>query len=179
MTASDDQPLLPTITSRCQLIPFAPLSLDDAAEVIRKITPETSPEQARTLASLTNGCPGRAKSLHSDEVLTLYNDCLQSIQAVPGLSMAESVEQSLALAARAAELKDGLDTLFDLLAINFKDSMVAQLCAAGEEVVLIREDWNLGQLSAKVDAIDAARRELARNCNRVLVCEVLLLDLFA
>ena len=46
-----------------------------------------------------------------------------------------------------------------------------------DQVVRAREQWNLTQLSDKVQAMGSARRALARNCNQGLVCEALMLDL--
>jgi DNA polymerase-3 subunit delta' len=41
-----------------------------------------------------------------------------------------------------------------------------------------RELWNFKQLSAKIEAVDYAEAALNRNCNKGLVCEVLMLNLF-
>jgi DNA polymerase-3 subunit delta' len=176
LIASETQPLLPTILSRCQVIPFAPLTMEQAGTVIRDNDPELPPEDARALAVLTGGCPGRVHQLHSDDVLDLRNNCLESLSA-GGRNEAESVELALDLAGRMAELKDGLETLFDLLAIAFKEQMVSDLCAA--EPAAARERWSLQQLSDMVQAVDSARRDLVAHCNRGLVCEVLLLELFS
>jgi DNA polymerase-3 subunit delta' len=45
-------------------------------------------------------------------------------------------------------------------------------------VMRARERWNVQQFSAKIAAIDLAKQALARNCNRGLTSEVLLLNLF-
>ncbi len=182
LIASESENVLATIISRCQVIPFVPLTTSQAAQIISRINPELDPEEAHTLALLTGGCPGRMEALHDEEVLLLRNDCIQTLLQ-PGLSEAESVELALELAARMAKLKDGLDALFDLLAIFYKEALVAALChkesAGDRELDAARERWNLRKLSAMIEAVDAARRELASNCNRALVCEALLLELFA
>jgi DNA polymerase-3 subunit delta' len=182
LIASESEPVLPTIISRCQVIPFAPLTIDQAAMVINKLNPQLDSKEAHTLAVLTSGCPGQVEVLHSEEVLELRNDCIQAL-LTGSQTEAGSVELALDLAGRVAELKDGLDTFFDLLAIFFKDNMVAILCdgeGSGDgDVDAARESWNLQQLSDMVKAVDFARRGLARNCNRGLVCEVLLLELIS
>ncbi|RWX46530.1 DNA polymerase III, delta prime subunit [Candidatus Electrothrix aarhusensis] len=182
LVAADSEPLLDTIVSRCQVIPFRSLSVDQATAIIQRNHPEFDGEEAEAMAKLTGGCPGQAGTLYNDEVLLLHKECMQALLSDGG-SQAESLEQALHLASRLAELKDGLDQLFDLLALSFKENMIALL---GEEKQATlgassdgREYWNLQRLSAMVDAINAARRQLARNCNRALVCEVLLLELFA
>ncbi|MEA2115368.1 MAG: DNA polymerase III subunit delta' [Thermodesulfobacteriota bacterium] len=182
LIASESEPILPTIISRCQVISFAPLTMDQAATVISRLNPQLDSKEAHTLAVLTSGCPGQVEVLHSEEVLELRNDCIQAL-LTGSQADAGSVELALDLAGRVADLKGGLDTFFDLLAIFFKENMVAILCdgeGSGDgEVDAARESWNLQQLSDMVKAVDSARRGLARNCNRGLVCEVLMLELFA
>jgi len=39
------------------------------------------------------------------------------------------------------------------------------------------KNWSSDELFAKLQAIDKAEKQLARNCNRALVCEVLLFSL--
>jgi DNA polymerase-3 subunit delta' len=186
LVAADSEPLLDTIISRCQVIPFMALSAEQAVAIIQCNHPNFDAEEAEALAKLTGGCPGQAGTLYNDEVLLLHKECIQALSADNG-TQAESLEQALYLAVRLAEIKNGLDQLFDLLALSLKENMIALLsenkltdldvpsAARGEA----RERWNLQRLSAMVDAVDAARRQLARNCNRALVCEVLLLELFA
>jgi len=176
LIASESQPILPTILSRCQVIPFTPLTPDQTSGIIRTLEPGLTPEDARSLAVLSGGCPGQVRQLHSDDVLELRNSCLGALSS-GGRSAAESVELALDLAGRMAELKEGLETLLDLMAVDFKERMVRRLCAAEPDAA--REDWSLPQLSDMVQAVDSARSGLAANCNRGLVCEVLVLELFS
>jgi DNA polymerase-3 subunit delta' len=182
LVAADSEPLLDTIISRCQVIPFRSLSVDQAVAIIQRNHPEFNAEEAESLAKLTGGCPGQAGTLYNDAVLGLHKECIQALLSDSG-SQAESLEQALYLANRLAELKDGLDQFFDLLALSFKENMIALLSEEKQAGLGGpsggRERWNLHRLSDMVDAVDAARRQLARNCNRALVCEVLLLELLA
>jgi len=182
LVASDSEPILSTIISRCQLIPFVPLSLDEAAAVIHSIDPELPPEEARAMSALTGGCPGQAMAMHDEEILQLRSACIQALLATDR-SEAVSVEAALDLAGRVTDSKEGLDLLVDLLAVFFKDVMVAVLCDAESQqdadLERARERWNLQQLSDMVQAVDNAGPALARNCNRALVCEVMMLELFS
>ena len=181
LIASESEPVLPTIISRCQVIPFAPLTMDQAAMVISRLHPQLDSQEVQALAMLTGGCPGQVQNLLSEEVLGLRTDCISALSA-DNRTEAESVELALDMAGRMAGLKDGLTTFLDLLAVFIKEQMVATLCdSAGAEVRKMeraRESWNLQQLSDMIAALESARRELARNCNSGLVCEVLMLDLF-
>lgn len=178
LIASDAEPMLDTIISRCQIIPFAPLTEEQTAQVIRQTHPQLSSEEVRTMAKLTGGCPGRTDALHSSEVIKLHQECLASLLA-SSPSKAQAVEQALALAGQLAELKDDLNLFFDLLSLSFKEMMLTALGSrAGAHLASARARWSLPQLSALVEAVEAARSDVARNCSRALVCEVLLLELF-
>ncbi len=173
--------LLATILSRCQVIPFTPLPLRLAAEIIQRHKPQLDGAGCLALAALVDGCPGQALTMEADGILALYQRLLDAIVADQG-GRAERVEKALALAAELAECKEGVEPLLALLRIFFKNGMAARTavaCAAfAPEVLRARERWNLQQLSAKISAIDLAEQALARNCNRGLTSEVLLLDLF-
>ena len=180
LIASDAEPVLPTIVSRCQVIPFTPMAPDETAIVLSRIYPEHTSDEIQTLVQLSGGCPGRLQDEHSGQILTLRQECIQLISTTDG-GAARSVEQALELAVRMAELKEGLPTLFDMLALFFKDVMLAklgqQVQAGGDEMDQARERWNLQQLSDMVETVDHAHLAIARNCNRGLVCEVMLLQL--
>jgi DNA polymerase-3 subunit delta' len=173
--------LLDTIVSRCQVIPFAPLPLALAAEIIRRSRPELDEAGGLALAELAGGCPGQALALEADSVLALYQRIVEELLARPGAA-AERVERALALAVELAEVKEGMELLLTLLRIFCKNGMAARTaiaaCAFAPEALRARERWNLHQLSAKMQAIDLAEQALARNCNRGLTSETLLLDLF-
>ncbi|GBE12464.1 DNA polymerase III subunit tau [bacterium BMS3Bbin14] len=187
LIASASEPMLPTILSRCQVIPFFPLPVGLAADILLRLDPHLQRDEALDLAGLTDGCPGRARSLDTDGVPAMRNEILEALLA-PAAGEAEAMENALALAARAAELKDGLPSLLDLLRIFFQEVMVASLtgsrpkgeaCTAAGHIDRARERWNLTQLSDSIKSIDYAEKALGRNCNRALVCEVLFLNLFA
>jgi hypothetical protein len=143
-------------------------------------------ESARTLAELADGCPGRTRGLDHAGLLQLHRDILAGLLAAHA-SAADRTLTALGLAARAATLSDGLETLLDLLRRFFKEAM-ATLCRRRDQAThrkqafppdWARERWNLPELSDRIGAIDFALRGLTRNCNRQLVCEVLFLRLLA
>jgi len=173
--------LLDTIVSRCQVIPFAPLPLALAAGIIRTRRPELDDPGSLALAALADGCPGQALAIEADGILALYGRIVEALLATHDKA-AERVERALALAVDLAEAKEGIAPLLALLRIFLKDTMAARtgtsVCSEAPEVERARERWNLQQLSAKMAAVDLAEQALARNCNRGLTSEVLLLDLF-
>lgn len=185
--ASDSAPVLPTILSRCQMIPFAPLSHDQAADVILGQAPDLDRDQALQLARITEGAPGRALAIEAGDALALYAR-LASALADPRLRGPAAVEEALALAADMAALKEELTVLLGLLKTLLKDALLVGLDRrtadtdtdpAIKEAWRIRERWNLSRLSDKMDAVEYAEKALAGNCNRGLVCDVLMLQLMS
>ncbi|RUM39929.1 MAG: DNA polymerase III subunit delta' [Desulfobulbus sp.] len=185
LVASDNEPVLPTILSRCQVVSFAPLAYPLAADVIRRQNPELEHDQALKLARITEGSPGRALAIEAGEALALFARVAAAL-ADPHLSGAAAVEEALFLAAEMAALQEELPLLFGLLKTLFKEALLLGLgkesVATGVETGIkeagrIRERWNLSRLSDKMDAVDYAEKALAGNCNRGLVCDVLMVRL--
>lgn len=180
LVGNSAEAMLETIVSRCQVIPFVALPLDVAAAIIGQHRPDLDAAGCQALAALTGGCPGQALALEADGVLPVFRHIIEAIVA-GGTSPAMRIEQALGLAVELADCKDGLELVLQLLRIFLKDLMAARsgvvLPTMGPEVVRARERWNLDQLSAKMAAVDLAEQALARNCNRSLTSEVLLLEL--
>ena len=187
LTADESEPLLATITSRCQVIPFYFLPLDTTADILVGLDSTINKDRAQTLAAISGGCPGRAQTFDSDDLLKLHSDIMNGLLK-NHQNEADQTEAALLLAAETAEKKDSLETVLDLLRIFFKEVMITLMhssrLTAGPSymephIAHARERWNLAQLSDSINAIDFARKALARNCNRQMVCEVLFLQLLA
>ena len=173
--------ILATIVSRCQVIPFAPLPLPLAAEIIGAHRPEMEAADCQALAALAEGCPGQALALEAEGILPLYRRLVTALTVEPD-RLAVRVETALALAAEMAALGESEPHLLVLLRIFLKNSLAARAGVSRpdwpDEILRARERWNLVQLSAKMAAIERTEKALARNCSRSLASEVLLLELF-
>lgn len=119
LLGSAKETLLPTIVSRCQVIPFFPLSPADAAAVIAVHSPELSQEDAAILAALADGSPGRALTIQTSGLFDLFQDFLTTIlQSYENKSL--QVEQGLLLGGRISQLKEELPVFLQLLRIFLK-----------------------------------------------------------
>lgn len=185
LTAVDSEPILPTIISRCQVIPFYPLPAKLASEVITRENDNISHEEALYLANMSGGCPGVAQTFDTEELLPTYEKTVH-VLLNPGQRQADRIESALLLAQETAGMKEGLEQLFHLMRLFFKDTMIARLgdpddstdrLSTDSNILQARERWNLAQLSDKVQVVDFMTKALARNCNRQMVCEVLFLKL--
>jgi DNA polymerase-3 subunit delta' len=78
-----------------------------------------------------------------------------------------------------AALKEELPSLLGLLKIWLRDLLLSE----NQDHEMIQNEskpvknWNSAELFARLQAIGRAENELSRNCNRNLVCEVLLFKL--
>ncbi|MEK6201231.1 MAG: DNA polymerase III subunit delta' [Desulfobulbaceae bacterium] len=185
LTAAASRDVLTTISSRCQVIPFFNLGQEETVQVLLREKPELEPETARLLARLSEGCPGQALLFYRSEMVALWREVV-ALVSDPGKDGSRDVGLLLQAAENMAALKEELLSLFGLLRIWLRDMLVAgSLGQVGHEQVARDESqrenkqksWSSRQLFDKLDAVDRAEKELGRNCNRTLVCEVLLFQL--
>ncbi len=172
LTAEASQEILPTLTSRCQVIPFSQLSIDDTTTIL--VSRGMDRETAVLLARLAEGSPGKALLFQKTDMIVLWRKIVAFLSD-PAIDADRDVGLLLSHAENMAALKDELPALLGLLKIWVRDLLM------GEErqnaVVPLLKKWNSSELLARLQALDRAGRELARNCNRNLICEVLLFKL--
>jgi len=180
LTADESGKVLPTILSRCQVIPFFPLPYDEVASTL-VAADGMDLDEATALARLAEGSLGRARLLHDKGLLAERASIAATLCRCPAGSLA-SIGPILAMADQAAARKDDLPELLALLAIWFRDLILHQMGAPGAHLaspdlaaLLHAADarWSLPRLLRNLELIAAARRQLARNCRATLVCEVL------
>lgn len=180
LTAVEAAGILPTIVSRCQVIPFYPLPYEQVSAALAN--EGLSADQAYVMASIAEGSIGRARDLAKTDLLTVRK---KIVEGLTGLTAEQpgAVERLFSLAEQAALLKDELGDLLELLKLWLKDLMV--LGAGGPAEALVNHDlrhilpaagqrWNAAQLVERVALIQQAQKQLRHNCNRAFVCEVLL-----
>ncbi len=186
LTADASQEVLATIASRCQAIPFYALREEDCVAVLLENRPELEPENARMLARLAEGSPGRALLLQEAEMTELLGE-LVAVTSDPRVDGERDVDLLLMLAEKMAGLKEHLPSFLGLVRLWLKDTLMV-LYAPGRPTGLYGfgvapdapvKNWSSADLFAKLQAVDRAERELQRNCNRALVCEVLMFHLHA
>jgi DNA polymerase III subunit delta' len=185
LTADSSREVLPTITSRCQVVPFYNLDQDDTVQILLAKEDGLDRETAELLARLSEGSPGRARLLLKTEMVAVMKKVVAVISD-PALDADRDAGALLQTAAMMAELKDNLPPLLGLLRIWLRDQLM-RACGLpkgmGESADTVDREvggvtnWGADRLFAQLQAINRAEQELARNCNRTLVCEVLLFKL--
>lgn len=190
LTGDEAGGILPTILSRCQVIPFFPLSVEGVATILARDA-GIDRSAAATLAAVAEGSLSRARLLQQQELLPLREEILTMLLD-HRLEQPEAVEAVLAAAERCALLKEDLEDFLDLLATCFHDLALLATSPDGPAHEQARPPinrdltalldraktrWNFHQLGERLDHLRRAKQQLARNCNRGLVCEVLFFDL--
>ena len=185
LTADSSRELLPTIASRCQVVPFHALSETDTVRILEGMPGRPDPVTAHLLARLSEGSPGRAAMfLQTDMIETMKK--VVSVIVNPDHDGDRDLGILLKTAEMMAELKENLPPFLGLLKIWLRDQLMlvsglpercgsAGLVLTGEDGH--RKSQNLRQFFAGLHAVNRAEKELGRNCNRTLVCEVLLFNL--
>lgn len=184
LTAESSQEILTTISSRCQAIAFQALSETDTVRVIRDREPELGEQTAHLLARLAEGSPGRALLLHDAEMMPIFG---QVAAAVSNAAVDGDRDAGLLLrrAEEMAGLKEQLPPFLGLLRLWLRDMLFGDedpgsqtgLRGWGLEDGQELKYWSSEEIFAKLRAVDRAEEALRRNCNRTLVCEVLLFQL--
>jgi DNA polymerase-3 subunit delta' len=181
LTSAEPEQLLPTLLSRCQLIPLHPLAPEEiAAALIERWGAEA--DTARDLAALANGRLGWAvQALEQPDLLGQRADLLASLAGLTGAPRAERIRQAGTLASDAEAARQTLE----LWTLWWRDVVLAacgatNLATTGEaRAAAERQGRALGRERAQafLQALLDARAALDQNANARLTFEVLMLDL--
>ena len=139
-TADDPENLLPTITSRCELLRLRPMPLDELAQELQSRR-QLDPERAQLIAHIAAGRPGYALRLAEDETLmaargAYLEDCLK----LTGFSRLERLvfTESLVKSRERAEAKGELRIELTYWLSFWRDVL---LTALGEAAPLANLDY--------------------------------------
>ena len=193
LNATEPLDLLSTIVSRCQRVPFRPLSVDDMTYWLVK-EKSMDEEEAAVLASSSGGSLGRALKMSRGDFVQKRQEWLQRLIGLSGLSMEKAID--MALDCVREDKKQGLDAseaweanLMDMLAIWetwYRDLLLVR--AGGLKHLIINADFfhklqntaekfKIEDLKKSIFAIDQSQRDLRRMQNTKLVMEHTILSL--
>jgi DNA polymerase-3 subunit delta' len=181
LTADSAENLLPTISSRCEILRLRPTSVTNLEEVLRSRR-NLDPEKAGFYAHLANGRVGTAlQYAEHPEVLENRKAMLDDFERLLGSSLRERFAYSESLARNRDGVKGVLQTWFTYA----RDLMM--ICNGSENAVTnIDRKVELCGLAAKitqaealqiVKAVDDAMAALEANGHMRLLTDVLFVDL--
>jgi DNA polymerase-3 subunit delta' len=172
--------MLPTVRSRCQVVRLDPLGTEDVVRVL--VAGGLPVEHARRLAPLAEGCPGRALALEAEGAARARERMLAALPGLTTLTAAEigTLAHELgrgacetALSTAVAWYRDLLHTALagDALALANGDAAAALAAAAARTTP--------ARVLRQLEAVCASLEAVARNANRTLALETMLLALRA
>lgn len=184
LTVEEADDTLATIRSRCQIVPFYPLAAEQIAKVLRDKIPSLDPQAAGTVAALAEGSLGLALQLARQEMTAFRLELITALSKLPP-EQPESIRSILRLAETAASFKEELPKMLSFLAFWLRDLLLFNVGQQAkivnlDLVPLLEQDskkWSPQQIISRLDCIARAEQQLARNCNRSMVCEVLFFSL--
>jgi len=181
LTAESGEALLPTITSRCEILRLRPVSLEETSRGLHNIW-GIEPDQASLLAHISNGRPGYARYLHQNpEELAQRSEWLDDHQE---LLRADRVSR-FAYADKISKDKDRFQQALQVWLTFWRDVMLA---AAHTDAPLtnIDREKEITSLAERIEvstahhiaaAIENTITGLRKNINARLAAEVLLLEM--
>ncbi|MFV1957495.1 MAG: hypothetical protein ACC669_08555, partial [bacterium] len=180
LIAPDRDSVLPTISSRCQVLSFAPLGRDVVRDLLKKSG--VGGERAELLSSMARGSMERAFTYHSDEVPEKLAEEFE-----PLASLHKSANKELLdLAERWGRNREEALGILDFMAQWYRDMMILSLDGPEDQVIHISHLPELqegatalkeGSLSTILEAIEDARDDLNKNTNVELTLDRLLLTI--
>jgi DNA polymerase-3 subunit delta' len=179
LTTSNQERLLPTIVSRCQIIRLKPLPLSVIEEMIQEQL-GLEPEPAAVLASLSEGSPGKALALDRTFVLEVRKRVLERLLALNASNPGDLFE----FAKELSDLREDPEEVLEVLASFYRDLLWDKTGVSSRMNVdlegLIQEEARrvgLEQILEKLAAISETRKRLEGNANRLLAMEFLTMAL--
>ena len=180
LVASAAALLLPTVRSRCQVVRLDPLPV---AEVVRVLEASGVPaRQARELAPLAEGSPGRALALAGEAETRARARVLQDLPRLRELGADElsRTAQELSRGALDAGLATALAWYRDVLETALAgDAAPLRNPAAADDVRRAARHLSPAALLRQLEAVYATIVALEKNANRMLAVETMLLSLRA
>jgi DNA polymerase-3 subunit delta' len=180
LTADNPEQLLPTVTSRCEILRLRPLPVDDIEAHLKSHGADA--ESARLIAHVSGGRPGYALRLLEDETTLEFR--AERLADLAGLLTATRV-QKFNYAEKLAKDKEAMRQTL-LVWLSYWRDVLLRVSGAGVSITNIDQDKSIAALSEKLTLENArcvvhdqemALERLERNVNPRLLVEVLLLDL--
>ena len=181
LTASSSNALLPTIVSRCQLLPLRPLTTQTVRQLLSQKW-QVEPEKAQLLAQLSGGRIGWAIAAAEDD--GLLEKRTQTITDLLRVADAHRFER-MRYAEKLSTQRDGIPAILDVWKTWWRDLLLVKLGMESMAVNVDRlgdlHDWetkyDIQQIRDFLAHLLAAAHRLEQDVNARLALEALFLKL--
>jgi DNA polymerase-3 subunit delta' len=186
LTSTSKEVLLPTIVSRCEVVPLRALAVGDLERALAERFGDEA--KARLLARLSGGRPGKALQLASDEtMMKSRQEWMEDLVTLLGQTRAERFQHVEKLTRERDEegRRERLRLILDTWSSLWRDAMLeaygAEATSANpdlpEEVARLVREFSAGTLDAALRATERTREAIQEFANPRLALENLMLDL--
>ena len=176
LLTTDDNALLPTIRSRCQMFYFLPIDNKEIENGLIKSGVDSASAAAAALMSW--GRPGRAVQMANEENIRqgFNNEIVrwQNIINQPFFKKSKSLEDLFDEKVDNLRTGEKLSDAIETWTVLWRDKMREQVLAPAAEN---SRDLSIGQIAALINSFNTAKSLLAQNVNPKLVAEQVLLSL--
>lgn len=181
LTAANEELLLPTISSRCEILRLRPLAIEQLGEGLHALLGMRR-EKAEELAHISGGRPGYAFELY--ETPDLVKRRTAALEVLFRLLPSARVER-FAYVEKHYNDNEFIRFLTQIWLSVWRDVMIV---AAGaktpiqnidheQKIVELAHQWGFEQARTMVNSIDRTMSLLDKNVNKRLALEVMMLDL--
>jgi DNA polymerase-3 subunit delta' len=185
LLAANDGVLPATVVSRCQRLELRPLPAPQVeAALIQRWSIE--PQKAELLARLSHGCLGWALlAANDDSLLQQRAQRVEKLLDIAGSDYEERFDFAAQLVVQFSHSRSLVQEVLDLWLDWWRDLLLVKLgCSStitniDHQAMLVElsRDYNLAEVRAFINSIQAAEEQLRQNANPRLVLEMLMLSI--
>jgi DNA polymerase-3 subunit delta' len=185
LLTTNDKLLPPTVISRCQRLELPPIAVTEVeTALINRWDIES--QKAKLLARLSHGCLGWALSAALDGgLLQQHADRIERLLNITDADYEERFTYATELAAQFSQRKESVQSILALWLDFWRDLLLVKVdCSEAitdvdleATLVEMARGYNLTQIRAFINSIQAAGEQLRQNANPRLVLEVLMLSM--
>lgn len=182
LTAASAEVLLPTVTSRCEILRLRPVSVNALAQALVDRM-DVDDEQAALLSAVSGGRAGQAIRLHQDpELFAERQSLLDEHQLLLNATQSERFELAESLAKDRTRFQSALTTWMSLwrdvlLQVSGAEGLTLANPDRQIEIDGLADRFRRSEVLKVLRSLEQAYERLARYGNARLIAEVLMLDL--
>jgi DNA polymerase-3 subunit delta' len=185
VTASRPEDLLPTISSRCEVLLLRPASVEDVAQALEK-QEGVSKDVATQIAHLSGGCYGQALSMHKNpETIEKGTMLIEGMLHAMAAPLRERFSYAEELTARKPSTRQNLQQAIRVWISFWRDVLIINSGADAplvhvryEEVIrAMAATISLAEIHTQLTHLEDGLDHLNKNANTRLLAEILVMEL--
>ena len=174
LLVNDIDAILPTIKSRCQILPINPMPRNKLIEILERRL-ETNKINASQVANFSRGCFGRAMDMINDPSVMMLQESVRSdIEGLLGASVNQRMDYAQSLAGNWRQERESVLTTIRIWLEWWSDQLYFFSRSESDE---ISSDLKIEDILIALRVIDQTYEHLMLNVNPQLAIEVMMLEM--